>query len=494
MMMADSERTTSGITLLGLGPGDPFLLTRQAWEILQQAKEIYLRTRLHPVVTGFPAHLEVHSFDHLYEQSESFAQVYSAIVDEVLALGARPQGVIYAVPGHPCVAESTGPEILRRAREAGLPVRVVEGLSFLEPVCSALGQDLFPHASLVDALDLASAHVPPFPPSAPAVIAQIHSQAIASEVKLTLMSLYPDEHSIVLLHAAGTPDEIVERIPLYAIDRSPHIGLLTCLYLPPLGPASSFEAFQEVIAHLRAPDGCPWDKEQTHASLRPYLLEETYEVLAALDSGDSESMREEFGDLLLQVVLHAQVASEDGEFTLTDVLQGIHTKIVRRHPHVFGNLDLKDVNGVLKNWEKLKADERNEKGKTQSSLLDGITLALPALVQAEEFQKRVARVGFDWPEIQGVLDKVNEEFLEARTAAGDVERAAEMGDLLFAVVNLARWYRVDAESALREANARFRQRFQFIEAAAREQGKAVSDLSLEEMDDLWQKAKGRHRP
>jgi len=480
----------ASITLLGLGPGNPDLLTYEAWKLLHSLTEIYLRTRQHPVVDGLPASLRVHSFDPLYDQGESFEEVYAQIVAQVLELGQRPQGVVYAVPGHPFLAEATSPEIARQARQLGIPLRVVEGLSFLEPTLTALGLDPLPYTSLVDALELAAAHVPPFPPSAPALIAQIHSKAVASEVKLTLMALYPDEHPVQLVHAAGTDLARVEALKLYEIDRSAHIGLLSALYVPSLGPATSFEAFQEIIAHLRAPDGCTWDIEQTHASLRPHLLEETYELLAALDADDALAMREEFGDLLLQVVLHAQIASEAGEFNMSDVLHGIHTKIVRRHPHVFGELELKDVDGVLQNWERLKEAERAAKGKTQASLLDGVANALPALVQAEEYQKRAAHVGFDWTEIQGVLDKVEEERAEVLTAVDAGARAAELGDLLFAVTNLARWYDVDAESALRAANARFRQRFSRIEAAARAEGRSVSDLSAQEMDALWRLAKG----
>ncbi len=478
-----------GIILLGLGPGDPALLTRQAWELLNNIQVIHLRTSQHPVVAGFPPSLRVLSFDDLYERAENFEDVYTQIIARILELGKSPDGVIYAVPGHPFVAEATCPEIARRARLDGIPVRVLEGISFLEPCLTALELDPFPHLALIDALELASAHVPSFPPSSPAIVAQIHSRAVASDVKLTLMSLYPDEHPVKLVHAAGTPDELVEAIPLYEIDRSQHIGLLTALYVPPLGAATSFEAFQEVIAHLRAPDGCPWDKEQTHQTLRSHLIEESYEVLAALDAGDPQAMREEFGDLLLQIVLHTQIASEFGEFTMSDVLESIHTKIVRRHPHVFGNLALKDVQGVLENWERLKEAERNANGKAEVGLLDGVAKALPALVQAQEYQKRAGRVGFDWPNVQGVIDKVHEELREVKAARTADDQAAEIGDLLFAVVNLARWVDVDAESTLREANARFRSRFVKIEAAARAQNRSITDLSLDEMEALWQAAK-----
>lgn len=479
----------TGIILLGLGPGDPALLTRQAWQVLSQADEVYLRTRSHPTVAGFPSHLKVHAFDHFYEEEETFSAVYARIVDEVLALGQRAGGVIYAVPGHPFVAEATAPEIARRARQAGIPLQVVEGLSFLEPTFTALGVDPLPLTAVVDALELVEAHFPPFPPDAPALIAQIYDRQIAAEVKITLTALYPDEHIVRLVHAAGTAEARVEEIPLYQIDRSEHIGLLTALYLPPLGPATSMEAFQELVAHLRSPEGCPWDREQTHQTLRPNLLEEAYEVVEAIDADDPVAMQEEFGDLLLQVVLHAQIASEYGEFTLSDVIRDIHTKLVRRHPHVFGDLDLNDPQAVIQNWERLKAAERKANGQAEKGILDGVSKSLPALAQAQAYQERAARVGFDWPDIQGVLDKVCEELDEVRSAPDDEARAAELGDLLFAIVNLARWLKVDAESVLRQTNARFRQRFAHIEQVARAQGRRLDELSLDEMDALWEQAK-----
>lgn len=478
-----------GITLLGLGPGSPEKLTRQAWDVLQNTTEIHLRTNQHPVVSHFPSTIQVYSFDHLYDSQNTFEEIYQQIVRRVLELGKRPQGVVYGVPGHPFVAEATGPEIACQAKEMGLPCKVVDGLSFLEPVISALGLDPFPHTALVDALELTVQHVPPFPTSAPAIIAQIYSRQVANDVKLTLMSVYPDEHPVQLVHAAGTAQERVEEVQLHEIDRSHHIGNLTALFVPGLGTATSFEAFQEIIAHLRAPDGCPWDRKQTHQSLRSHLLEETYEAITALDADDPNAMSEEFGDLLLQIVLHVQIASEYGEFSMPEVLQGIYEKIVRRHPHVFSDLELRDVDGVLHNWEKLKAAERVENGKAETGLLDGVALVLPALIQASEYQDRAARVGFDWSKISGVYDKILEEINEIQIAANEQDRAAELGDLLFSVVNLARWLQVEPESALREANQRFRRRFERIEFAAREQERMLSDFSLDELEALWQAGK-----
>jgi tetrapyrrole methylase family protein/MazG family protein len=482
--------TSKGITILGLGPGNPDQLTRQALDWLNQIPEIYVRTRQHPALSEFPAGLEVFSFDEIYENNEKFEAVYEQIVETVLELGRRPQGVTYAVPGHPYVAETTSPEIVRRARHEGLAVRVIEGLSFIEPTMTALGLDPFPQMVMVDALELAGSNRPSFSPSAPALIAQIYSRAVAADVKLTLNNVYPDDHPVRLVHAAGTASEKVEDLKLYEIDRSKSTGLLTSLYVPPLAPDASFESFQEVIARLRAPDGCPWDREQTHASLRTNLLEETYEALTALDEEDPDGMREEFGDLLLQIVMHAQIATEENEFTMEQVLEGINRKLVRRHPHVFGEVNVNGVGDVLTNWEKIKADERKAKdANTVKGLLDGVPKSLPALSQAQAIQDRAARVGFDWDEIQGVIDKVKEELDEVFSAGNNAERASELGDLLFAVVNLIRWYHVDAESALRETNSRFRRRFKYIETQARAAGRNLNEMTLAEMDVFWDEAK-----
>jgi tetrapyrrole methylase family protein/MazG family protein len=478
-----------GITLLGLGPGDANQLTREAWDVLAASPEVWLRTRQHPTVGGLPSSIAIHSFDELYENGAAFEEVYAAISARVLELGRRAEGVVYAVPGHPFVAESTGPEIARRARGEGLPVRVVEGLSFLEPTFSALGLDPYPQLTLFDALTLGQAHTPPFTPALPVLVAQIYSRLVAGEVKATLNTIYPDHHPVQLIHAAGTADQLVEQLALYEIDRSEHIGMLTSLYLPPLGEGTSFEALQEIVAYLRAPNGCPWDRAQTHESLRTHLLEESYEVIQAIDSGQADSMREEFGDLLLQVVLHSQIAGEEGDFTINEVIKGIHDKIIGRHPHVFGDLKLTDVDGVLQNWEKLKEAERKDKGQLDKGLLDGVPLALPALSQAQEYQERAARVGFDWPGVEGVLDKIAEEIQEIVRATNPTELAAELGDLFFALVNLSRWREVDAESALRGANARFRRRFGHVEKGARKQGRELSALSLDELESLWQEAK-----
>ncbi len=481
-----------GLTLLGLGPGHPKHLTCEAREVLSQASELWVRTDQHPTLAALPPSLAVHSFDAYYEEGERFEEVYQRIVEKVWELAQRPQGVIYAVPGHPFVAEATCPLLAQRARENNMPLRIVSGMSFLDPLFTALQLNPYPRLYLLDALLLADAHIPPIPPDVPLIVAQIYSRRVAAEVKTTLNTLYPDEHPVSLVHAAGTDTEHVEALPLYAIDRSPHIGALTSLYVPPLEEGTSFEALQEVVAHLRAPEGCPWDRQQTHQSLRTHLLQETYEVLEAIDTENESALREELGDLLLQVLMQAQIAMEEGAFNVNQVIQGIYWKLVRRHPHVFGDFRAGSAEEVLVNWEKLKAAERMANGK-QEGLLDGIPQALPALTQAQEYQARAARVGFDWEHIEGVLDKVQEELQELRQAQSPQQARDEFGDLLFALVNLARWKGIDAEAALRQTNARFRRRIKYMEQAAQREGRSLAQLGSEEMDLLWQEAKEQER-
>ncbi len=342
--------------------------------------------------------------------------------------------------------------------------------------------------SIVDGKTFSTRHMPPFPPDAPTLVTAIETESQLEQVARVLRAVYPPDHAIRLVRLPG--GEVTEtNLGAIPAETFTQPGTWYALYLPPLPPGTSFETFQEIIARLRAPDGCPWDREQTHQTLRKHLIEESYETLAAMDADDPGKMREEFGDLLLQVVLNAQIGQEYGEFTMTEVLKGIYDKIIRRHPHVFGQVEVDGVGQVLSNWENIKKEERRKNGEGEKSLLDGVPAALPALSQAQEYQERAARVGFDWPEIDGVLEKIREETEEVRQSAHPAELAAELGDLFFALVNLARWKDIDAEAALRATSLKFKKRFGFIEQRAQEMGRAMKGMSLQELDDLWNEAK-----
>jgi tetrapyrrole methylase family protein/MazG family protein len=353
--------------------------------------------------------------------------------------------------------------------------------SFVD-VASRLGLDSVSRLTLIDGAELAKGHVPSFPADAPALVIGIVNDD-AAKIQAILVKVYPLPYVLKCIDGAGN----VYDVALHDLAER----FAPVVYIPPLMTGASFESFYEVVAHLRAPvGGCPWDLEQTHLTLRKHILEESYETLSAMDEDDPAKMREEFGDLLLQVVLNAQIGADNGTFTMTEVLQGIYGKIIRRHPHVFGNVALDGVRQVLTNWEKLKAAERKAEGATEKGILDGLPAALPALNQAQEFQERAARVGFDWPKVDDVLDKVREEIEEVKTATNPQHLAEELGDLFFVLVNLARWKNVNAEDALREANSKFKRRFKHIEMRVREMGKTMQEMTLGEMDGFWNEAKG----
>ncbi len=312
-----------------------------------------------------------------------------------------------------------------------------------------------------------------------------------------LRRLYPADHPVGVFGSA-------EETTIAALTA----GLLDApLYIAPVAAELAIAspwAMPWISERLRRPDGCPWDREQTHESLRNHLLEEAYEVYDALGAGATPALAEELGDLLLQVILHAQLAAEEGVFDLTDVNAAIAAKIVRRHPHVFGNADARTASDVNRQWERIKADERaadvedaiegaEAASKPARGALDGVSRILPALAASQEMQERAANIGYEWPNIEGVLDKVYEELAELRAAATRAEQAEEYGDLLFVLVNVARWQGIEAEAALRAANDKFRRRFASVERQAADTGVALRDLSFEELDALWDAAKAEEK-
>jgi len=307
-------------------------------------------------------------------------------------------------------------------------------------------------------------------------------------------------HPVVLLQRLYPADHPVGR---FGRPDGTTVGALTdddlagALYLGPVAPvqdAASPWGMPWISNRLRLPDGCPWDREQTHESLRNHLLEEAYEVYDALEGGATPELAGELGDLLLQIVLHAQLAAEEGVFDLTDVWQALATKIVRRHPHVFGEAEAKTASDVNRQWEKIKQGERAAAGEGQTkSALDGISRSLPALAASQEMQERASNLGYDWPSIDGVLDKVHEEVVELVEAEGHDHRTEELGDLLFVLVNVGRKTGIEVEAALRGANDKFRRRFRHVEQAAAAQGTALRDMTFEQLDALWDAAKADER-
>lgn len=435
------------LTIVGLGPGRWRQVTLEAQEVLAAGGEIWLRTRRHPVVEEIPPRPVLHSFDHLYDTIPEFETLYETLATEVLRLAERPEGVIYAVPGHPLVGEATVRRILAVARERGIATRIVPGLSFVDVAIARLGLDpLDSQLQIGDAHDLAA------DPSRPLLVGQVYDARLVAEVKLRLLATYPADHPVTLVRSAGLDtEETIHEMPLYELDRQTGIDHLTCLYVPALPPERDFRTFaatHRIIARLRAPGGCPWDREQTPESLKPYVIEEAYEVVEAIDSGDPAKVAEELGDLLLQVVLQAQVADDNGDFDLNDVCEAINTKLVRRHPHVFGDLAVQDAREVLANWEVLKERERT----AGSSLLQGLPKSLPALSYTQALQRKLGR--FDlrttWDESAAQTFIAN---LSAAQSAppgpGRDALAGVFARLIWHLATLAGTHEIDLEDALR---------------------------------------------
>jgi tetrapyrrole methylase family protein/MazG family protein len=456
------------IIIIGLGPGDASLLTGEAQQLLESVEEIYLRTRRHPTVASLPSHLRTHSFDSLYESEEEFSGVYERIAGQIMELAQRPEGVLYAVPGHPLVGEESVQRVLELAKESDVEVRIVPGLSFIEAALVSLDIDPLDGLQIVDATVLAERLHPNLDPDLPALVGQLYSRRVASEAKLTLMNLYPAEHQVTVLRALGTPQATTEQVLLYELDHLQDIDHLSSLYVPSLPKPSSVATFHDIVARLRAPGGCPWDREQTHQSLRQHLLEETYEVLQALDEEDDEALREELGDLLLQIILHAQIAVEDGSFSFAQVLETIIEKIIRRHPHVFAGLDVADADEVLRNWQAIK---RQEKAEKEDKPLWDMPLSLPALTLAQRAQERMKRESLPMPTRNELLQGIRRRLDQIGQLQDEETTEKEIGRLLFALADLARHLGVDAESALRTATIRFGDQL----VASRSQARGAED-------------------
>jgi tetrapyrrole methylase family protein/MazG family protein len=450
----------SSITIIGLGPGDAALLTVEARDALASAPEVWLRTARHPTVAGLPSGPAYHSFDDIYEREPSFDAVYRALVERVLDLARRPHGVVYAVPGHPLFGEATVRAILTRAHDAGIDVRVIAGVSFIDTIAVALGIDPLSDGLLIlDALSLAD-HRRALVPERPTIIAQVYDRRAASQAKLALLESYPPEHAVRIVRASGTPERAVIDTTVAALDREDAFDHLVSLYVPPLGlldDTRSFEGLRAVIAQLRNPDGgCPWDLEQTHDTLKRFLLEEAYEALDALDEGEPHRMAEEMGDLLMQIVLHAQVAEDQGDFVIEDVIGAIAAKLIRRHPHVFGDVAVSGADDVLRNWETLKQAERGEQ-----PLLDAVPKAMPALAQAQSLLARAAKAG------DARAPLATTQLLDGVATLADAATPDALGEVLLAIVDLARTQDLDAEESLRLALRRFREEFGEREARSR---------------------------
>jgi tetrapyrrole methylase family protein/MazG family protein len=515
-----------GLVVVGLGPGDPGDMSAGALRALQEAEFVILRTSTHPTVAFLEEQgITYTSCDDIYESAPTFGAAYEQIVDRVMQAALSGICVAYAVPGHPSVFEDTVSRLRARCVEAGVQFTIAGSQSFLEPAFASLGIDPAHGLLVLDALNLKAEQLSR---TTPTLIVQVYDRTVASDVKLVLASRYGDEHTVNVVRAAGVRGEQrTSEVRVFELDRLSWLDHLTTVYVPPLEtsatgrtrgtqPAETHPAITQptapqpaetrraesqricrypadplvdVVARLRGEGGCPWDREQDHMSLRPFVLEEAYEVVESIELGEMNKLCEELGDLLLQIALHAQIAAEEGSFDINDVVSGITEKMVRRHPHVFAGTRVRDSSEVLDRWQEIKDAEHD---KMEPSVIGQVPKHLPALMRAHEVQHRAAKVGFDWPAPRDIFDKVAEEIQELKKAHEANDSGAlegELGDLLFSVTNLARRFGVMPEQALATTVNKFVRRFRFIEDAARVQGRDMKHMTLGEMDALWDQAK-----
>lgn len=421
-----------GITIVGLGPGDPDLRTIGTQCTLDNASVIVLRTRVHPGLDDLRDDPRVRDCDDLYRASQNFSLLYRDIARRVVDL-AESQPVVFAVPGHPGFAERSVRLVRELARERGIPARTLDAVSFIDTVVSAAGIDPVAEGlTIVDAEQLAemldavpfSAGQLALDPTRSLLVAQVYNQELANAVKLALGRLYPDDHPVVIIREAGVAGRDSRELALHELDRV-QPDHLTTLYVPPMGSleaSRSAATLARITAQLRAPGGCPWDRDQSHRSLRNAVLEEAYEVVDAIDQDDADALHEELGDLILLVAMHAQIAEEAGEFTIEDVYAAINSKLVRRHPHVFAAETADTPGAVVATWERVKAQERAGKSKpVASSKFDRLPRTMPAVQKAIELF--APTVEFDGARTPGAGDAALDAILALIADGVDPEQA-----------------------------------------------------------------------
>ena len=478
------------INIIGLGAGDINQLPLGVYKDLKSGLPIFLRTKEHPVVYQLEKEgFDYQSFDSIYESHEQFEAVYQEICETLLSI--NDDEIIYAVPGHPLVAERTVQLLLQMGEERGVTIEVSGGQSFLDDIFRVLRIDPIEGFQLLDGTDLKQEEIQL---RQHILVGQVYDSFVASNVKLTFMEKLPYDYEVYIVTAAGSKDEKIRKIPLVELDREAEVNNLTTIYIPPVKNETliykDFYKLKGIIAKLRGPGGCPWDIKQTHESLKKYLIEEAYEVIEAIQEQDVDHLVEELGDVLLQVLLHAQIGEDDGYFNIDDVIEGLSAKMVRRHPHVFGDRVAETAEDVVKNWQEIKQEE---KGIQQESILDEVGKSLPNLIRAFELQRKAAKVGFDWHDVSGAWDKLTEEIGEFKDeialnpSSEDVMK--EFGDILFAFINIARFYDIHPDEALFMTNQKFMNRFHYIERKVKDSGRTFEDYTLEELDSYWNEAK-----
>lgn len=474
------------ITVVSLGPGDPKLLTMQSAEALKKSRCLILRTARHRAVEWLQAEkIAYEDFDALYDQYEDFDELHAEMARLVWDKAAK-QAVTFAVID----AQTDGAvRVLKQSKPEEGKVTILPGVTMADN-CLSLLPDEMAHTGSVRILPAMDAVEAAPDPATPLLITEIFDRVLASDLKLRLTDLYGDEADVVFFPSSANINRKPLQIPLMELDRQRTYDHTVCLYISAMDYSKRerycFEDLLRVMHTLR--QRCPWDGEQTHESLRKYLIEEAYEAVGAIDEDDMDHLADELGDVLLQIAFHSDIAQQMGEFSISDVTTAIVGKMIYRHAHIFGDVHCDTAEEVTRSWEQLK---KAEKGlKTQASVLADVSQGLPALMRAAKVQKKAGQVGFDWDDAQSALPKIHEEADEvlAELEAGR-DPGEELGDLLFSCVNVARLAGMEPEMLLKAATDKFIKRFTAMENLIISDGKSLEGLTLAEMDVYWNKVK-----
>lgn len=478
------------LKIVGLGPGSMAYLTLSVYNLLMDSPVVYLRTERHPIVAELAEKgMRYQSFDYFYEEAETFEDTYRNISNAVLEK-LKTQDVVYAVPGNPFVAESTVSMLLEKADNEAFKVEIFHGASFLDALITTLKYDPVEGLTIKDALKISPLEVTD---KVDHIWIQVYNQQVASQLKIHLMECFEDDHDVIVVQAAGIPElEKVKTLKLCEMDYDADLfNHLTSVFVKRASkPRFDWYDLLKIMDTLRSENGCPWDREQTHHSLTPYLIEEAYEVKEAVNLEEDESLIDELGDVLLQVVFHAQIGQEEGYFNWRDIVTAICEKMVRRHPHVFGELSVSDSEEVLKNWQAIKDVEKSH--VTISESMKAVSKGMPAMMRSHKVQKRASNVGFDWADVRSALEKVKEEVLEIEEALAlkcESSLREELGDLLLIVTNVVRKSGNDSEVLLNEALDKFIERFEYVEQQMKSHNYAMAYEQIEIMEAFWVESK-----
>lgn len=477
------------INIVGLGPGNIEALTLGAINELKKSKNLILKTNQHQVSEYLRNEkIKFESYDYIYDNKSDFSEIYGEIINDLVDRYFKFGEVTYAVPGNPLESEKSVTNLIEICKVKSIPYKIIPSVSFLDEIIRVLEIDLTDGMQIVDALDI---NKQIFNNRVGVLVNNLCNSLITSEVKRKLLEYYDDKIKVFYCNGIGMNNEKIKSISLNELDMQEDLNYSTFLYIPKDSKAKKdIYDLMNIIDLLRSENGCPWDREQNHFSIRKAVIEESYEVCDAIETNDIHALVEELGDVLLQVVFHASLGKDNGTFNMTDVIEGICEKMIYRHPHVFGNENVNSTSEVLTNWDELKKKEKHF--ETFTDELKGVAKALPALIRANKVQKKANKIGFDWDNVEGPIKKVKEELNEVIDVYKTENKARiteEIGDLIFSCVNVSRFLKVDAEEALNKTTDKFINRLNYIEEKAKEKGMKLENMVLDDMDKLWNESK-----